>query len=765
MIDTGDGKPCPSRSKTSKPDMENTDTDKESTGQKKPPCQCQEKKKKPDDEREKSEKEKLEKEKPEKDKFEKTKSESEGEEKRKEEKEMKKDLNQKDCEEEDEPEPKKLREFKKPCPCKGKDTTPIIDEDVRAAASSYYGSDSEGNCQTIVRVEPVGERCDSWRSRPALAHESMVRLEEKVAMLQDAFEALEQLPTNEELKKKAQGSASSATPVKDLWQLYNLNKRVESCEGTVEKMASMIEDLVKETCNLKEAMLVVADAVDEMECADQLGKTTCFTAIPGQTNNPFATTQTSAEPTKKPGVSFQGEGQSGGTRCNGGPCTEDDGKRTASGSRVPEQGGENQQEGQEPRTEEAGNALGAQDGGLGADIDGAPEQRVGIGPEFYKMSAAQKFCILKENVNCLIFQIKQMNENLPVSQIASKLCALVSMQRQLDALEKEWRAFLETFGEEGIMGLHNTIEEFRIEFENIHNLISKLIAEKQDIEATIRTIQMEIEHIKRVKADLEIVEDLLAEKADASVVNRKVSHDQFDAACDDLTRGLDETLDRLMQQEALWNEAMEELQKGMDNKLDKNEIMPLKEFINKKLKCLQEKLKQLAQLRKDAEAAGAKSRILRNLNCIACDGDVVMKMDNAASYQCPPMAPPKGIKPMLTYELDQVRRAMKKGPCRATNHVEEVIADTQKKITGIPLTQKEAVDSKVSKLAHFCNRYCGGSHTITTPQQRVTRIGHFLTEFGPQAMSMFNQDNFDSRNPLCPPTVAVDESDIQKPCV
>lgn len=49
----------------------------------------------------------------------------------------------------------------------------------------------------------------------------------------------------------------------------------------------------------------------------------------------------------------------------------------------------------------------------------------------------------------------------------------------------------------------------------------------------------------------------------------------------------------------------------MENKLDKLEIMPLKEFINKKLKGLQEKLKQLAQLRKDAEAAGAKSRILR----------------------------------------------------------------------------------------------------------------------------------------------------------
>lgn len=61
----------------------------------------------------------------------------------------------------------------------------------------------------------------------------------------------------------------------------------------------------------------------------------------------------------------------------------------------------------------------------------------------------------------------------------------------------------------------------------------------------------------------------------------------------------------------MWHEAMEELQKDMDNKLDKTEIMPLKEFINKKLKALQDKLKQLAQLRKDAEAAGAKSRILR----------------------------------------------------------------------------------------------------------------------------------------------------------
>lgn len=34
---------------------------------------------------------------------------------------------------------------------------------------------------------------------------------------------------------------------------------------------------------------------------------------------------------------------------------------------------------------------------------------------------------------------------------------------------------------------------------------------------------------------------------------------------------------------------------------------------------------------------------------------------------------------------------------------------------------------------HLCNRYCGGSHTITTPQQRVTYAkGHCHELLGPK---------------------------------
>lgn len=58
----------------------------------------------------------------------------------------------------------------------------------------------------------------------------------------------------------------------------------------------------------------------------------------------------------------------------------------------------------------------------------------------------------------------------------------------------------------------------------------------------------QVEFLKTVKADKEDLEDALADKADACAINRKVSHDQFDTACDELSRGIEEALAKLTQQ-------------------------------------------------------------------------------------------------------------------------------------------------------------------------------------------------------------------------
>lgn len=58
----------------------------------------------------------------------------------------------------------------------------------------------------------------------------------------------------------------------------------------------------------------------------------------------------------------------------------------------------------------------------------------------------------------------------------------------------------------------------------------------------------QIDLLKTIKADKEVLDDALADKADACAVNRKVSHDVFDATCNELTQGLEDALSKLTQQ-------------------------------------------------------------------------------------------------------------------------------------------------------------------------------------------------------------------------
>jgi len=66
----------------------------------------------------------------------------------------------------------------------------------------------------------------------------------------------------------------------------------------------------------------------------------------------------------------------------------------------------------------------------------------------------------------------------------------------------------------------------------------------------------------------------------------------------------------LTKQESIWQQALDEIQNEIAAKVDKNEMMPLQEFVNDKLKSLQEKLKIIIEARREIEAAGTK-KLLR----------------------------------------------------------------------------------------------------------------------------------------------------------
>lgn len=89
----------------------------------------------------------------------------------------------------------------------------------------------------------------------------------------------------------------------------------------------------------------------------------------------------------------------------------------------------------------------------------------------------------------------------------------------------------------------------------------------------------------------------------------QVSRDQFDAACDDLAHGLMEAVDKLDKQESIWQQALGEVQNEIASKVDKIEMTPLRDLMNTRLKSLQEKLKSIAEMRRESEAAGTKKML------------------------------------------------------------------------------------------------------------------------------------------------------------
>ncbi|XP_026674704.1 glutamine-rich protein 2-like [Ceratina calcarata] len=316
---------------------------------------------------------------------------------------------------------------------------------------------------------------------------------------------------------------------------------------------------------------------------------------------------------------------------------------------------------------------------------------------------------------------------------------LDSIRGRISKLEKDVSCLFEKVESAPMAGVAGTadiedlvakIHEIQTEMEKLNQTADRLIDDRENREMHLNALLEQVELLKTLKADREDLEDALAEKADAHAINRKVSYDQFDAACDDLAQGLEDAIGKLGQQEAIWQQALDEVQKEIEGKVDKMEMSPLKDFVNHRLKSLQEKLKAISEARQELEAAGTK-KLLRDVQCISCDKDVVMRMDPDRRFKVDGFPCSLSMKPYLTYELDQVRKQRKRLPhSRNMIQFEAAMQEETKK-------QRSARDPlDKTPRDHLCNRYCGGSHTVTTPQQRVMRVGHFLTQWGPEIVQL-----------------------------
>lgn len=162
---------------------------------------------------------------------------------------------------------------------------------------------------------------------------------------------------------------------------------------------------------------------------------------------------------------------------------------------------------------------------------------------------------------------------------------------------------------------------------------------------------------------------------------------------------------------------MADLSEEISKKAEISDMENLEGLMEQNFHALESKIQALAKMKDISEAAGTKSKFLRNVNCISCDNKALMRKEVDASFwpKKTTKPPGKSMGPYLAYELDQLRKQQK-------------CVDTKSK----KFLEQSLVTGRSDKTDELCNRYCGGSHTVTTPMQRVTRPGHFLEQWGPE---------------------------------
>lgn len=229
-----------------------------------------------------------------------------------------------------------------------------------------------------------------------------------------------------------------------------------------------------------------------------------------------------------------------------------------------------------------------------------------------------------------------------------------------------------------------------------------------------------LDRLDSVKCDRDEVDEWLAEKADYNLVQRKVSNDHFDATKRELGNGIGELLAKLADHEDGQQQQWVEIRDELKGRPTREDVDALRELLTTRLQAMQEKIRSMDVRRSDPEAAGTKTRFLRDVQCLSCEQSAVMRKEEPTQGvpKTAPMLAFKSLKPQLTYELDRMRKDMAQGAGgvgRNMHHFEKMYGSVASKAAG---------GGSALEKAHLCARYCGGSHTAISAHDRRAKMTH-----------------------------------------
>ncbi|KAK7938746.1 hypothetical protein WMY93_002072 [Mugilogobius chulae] len=234
-----------------------------------------------------------------------------------------------------------------------------------------------------------------------------------------------------------------------------------------------------------------------------------------------------------------------------------------------------------------------------------------------------------------------------------------------------------------VSGVQQAIDQLQAECEKLHE-------DNQQKQTHIEELYKTTEELEEKKADKNMVETEI--RADKSALDSKVSRVQFDSVTEQLSNMFNDLLNKVTDQEQDWSKLMEKLSSEMDCKLNRIELDSVKKQLEARWKTIQERMKNEGAPEQD-DAAGIRKQLVERFHCLSCDRPVIKQTPGPQLLTLPAspgFQPHRSLRPFTVYTLEQIRQH-----CRSERVLE--VADYS---------------------LYSVSRSCGGSHTLTSFNQR-----------------------------------------------